>query len=1140
LRLLLNNDPERAVGLLRELRSKSSQYGALQQLKSKDVEPDRISQYSNELVNIISGDNALTKLLAKDLLKNWAQDHPQAVGAGISDDLQVLLRWLDEADQGVRAPLSHVLGATGRLEPLEALKDRYETEVPSVQRSIDQGLEAAITSILTELKSGEVSDDSEAAESMLFLSRHYPALAVRHEQDLFDLLEGPNGELVSEVFVQILHSGAQDDLSVSVLVEAVEIDEEATEGRILAAVNAFKTLLQTKAESDILETVTSQYLDWLKKDDMSTRRTGLRFIEAAAEHKPELISQSLDNVAVLAVEGSLTDYAREVIIQYALSKSTNSTEYIQSLLTSTGGEPAFLWLSEILEVLNYKDEREWEEIQINTLGRSILTGLHQATIDGSTVPIFWPSYDPKTTVTCAVSVLFEGVSESRDTVFYTKGTTTQWGQKEEVRDEYAKYGINVPKTLREEPNEKIQPLDKILPHSYIYQGERRVKGNSPGQSTLIIVSYTDELDSVVDDIPILFNFHSRVTEQEESLVNNTAEESNQLVCPMYSLYSKHDYGGNRVPQYCPPDVIGAGTLPDKRAVRDVLDESPKESSREEAFPLSSNGDLVSLGSVQEVQIKPVDADLIKEYLNEGYDAAMDLVEFGSEHAGWRSFSYLQRFERLPVLADQYDQWVLDKRRRGKRGQRSWTMEEFVNEFSDFKSGVDMLARAGTSDVHEQLENLVLALEKRNPMYEAVCNHISNAVDDGKSIAIYTPTPSWRRVLKETLRSDRIISEVAFRKNQIQLVDRDSVRDIQSCDELVIIGPQRSQHIGFLLHPLPDKVTILTYDGRWQGMISRHLRRFVDKINEGFQYIESKPIPYPDVDVLGGDPQTESDSFETSDSEPEQPRASQEKFAATLDGMRLDTEYAYDRDRYDDYEQQSFRIETSNGTLDRDSGSTLLVEERSVNDSGVDRIYKWVSPAELAIGSTVLVIDQELWNQLWNEWLDEQYADFEGGNVTDQLKIWYTTVCDIVQDVKTNSGTDIMGSEDAIKYIVSELKKEGIERGENRIRHWFESGLAADDAFDLARDPSLTMGPGNLQDIQLIGIVFNRSELTGEKGALVDRALGKIRGAHVHQGRKIRHSIAQELTDGGAKAEQLLSSSTRHEIKKVKDITDLES
>ncbi|MFD1513459.1 hypothetical protein [Halomarina rubra] len=1126
-------------GLLGELQSEERQYDALCQLESASVDSDDVCRFSRELVNIASGSNALTRLKAKNLLTEWAQECPRAVGAGVVDTPRTLLRSLDEEGPEVRAPLAHALGSTGDLEALEALDDRYETEVDSVKVAIERGFEAGVESILTELSSGETADDSDVAEALLFLARYQPAFLVQRERDMFDLLEGPNGELVGDAFVRILRTSARDDLSISTLTEAVDIDEGATEERTSAAVNAFDTLLRTGVEGDTVRQAATRYLEWLESDDESTRRRGLKFSGAAAVHRPTLLSDSIDEIAELAVDGALTKQAQEVVRVYASSTSTSTEEYLQSLLRATGGEPALLWLSETLDVLKYRSQNEWLALTTGTLGQSLLTGLRRAAVEGRTVPVFWPSFRPRTTVACAVSVLFEGVADGTDTALYTKGTSTQWGGKGDVREEYERYGVEVPEPLRNGSEQKVIPLDEILPHSYVSQGEQKCMGGPPGPSTLVLVSSADELNPIEGAGPTLFNFHSRVTEEDEDVVDDITSASDELVCPMYSLYTKHQYDGNRVPQYCPPDVPSAGVLPDTRTVRDVIDESSEESEQRSEFPLEGDRDLSSLGTGREVRIEAVDAGPIEEHLNEGYEAATDLLDFGAEHAGWRSFSYLQRFERLPVLADEYDRWVLDKRRKSKRGQRSWTMDEFVTEFDEFKRGVDMLARAGTSDVHEQLEYLLRALEQRNTLYEAVCERVSDAEKERRSIAVYTPTPAWRRVLEERLVSDREVREDAFRPGRIQIVDRDSVRFISDCDELLVVGPQRSQQAGFLLHPAPDEVTVLTYSGRWRGMIDRRLRRFVDKVNRAFQATESQPIPYPDVNVYGVGSEDDSGSFEPADSEPEQARATQESFAASLDELRMDTEYAHDEDRYDDYEQQSFRIDTSEGVLYRDSGSTLLVEEKVAHSRGVDTTYKWVSPSELATGSTILVIDDGLWYQLWDEWLDDQYDDFEGGKVTDQLRVWYDTLRDIVREVERDFEAEEIDHEDSLEYIVWAVKDAGVERGENRIRHWFESVLAADDALDLARDPSLTMGPRDVRDIQLVGSAFDRPELTGERGALVDKGLRQIRGAHISQGREIRSSVAKDLARGGPEAERLLSQSSRHEVKSIEDVTDLD-
>ncbi|MFC6993845.1 hypothetical protein ACFQH3_20280 [Haladaptatus sp. GCM10025707] len=477
------------------------------------------------------------------------------------------------------------------------------------------------------------------------------------------------------------------------------------------------------------------------------------------------------------------------------------------------------------------------------------------------------------------------------------------------------------------------------------------------------------------------------------------------------------------------------------------------------------------------------------------------------------------------------------------------MGEFVDEFGSFVSNADMMTRAGASDVHEQLERLLLALDERNELYDAIRDRVEAAVTEHRSLGIFTPTPAWRHTLMERLLEDKALFRHTL-GNKVQVTDRESVRDIDRCNELLIAGPQRKQHIGCLVHPNAEHVTILTYEGRYKKNLQNRLHQFIDRINAAFQVTDSALLPYPEISVSNrseGEEATEdadTDGFEGRVEEESGSRVAEEadsledRLSEHLDNSRFGREFDHDTSRYDDYVHQDFDIETEDGeTLHRESGTRLLVEERIAHWQDVETEYGWRSPAELSKGTTILEIDSWYWNKLWDEWLDERYADIEGGRVTDQLRTWYDTISEILTEIQEEVGADEPTETVVYHYIIGEARSVGIDRSSVRVRDWFESVAIANDALELARDPSLTMGPRAVEDIQLIGKAFDKPALKGSNGNLIDAGLRKIRGAHIHQGSEIREHVAKTLTEGGDDCEMILQHSTSYVVKAVIDVTE---
>ena len=137
-----------AERLLEDLKSDDfqRQYDVLRHLEEAHLSQDIAEAVLPTLIQLVDADNALLRMQAKTSLLQIADDHPMAVGEVISEASESLLELLDRSEPQVRATLVRALGASARLEVIEALDDRYENEVDTVQESIEAGFEAAVES----------------------------------------------------------------------------------------------------------------------------------------------------------------------------------------------------------------------------------------------------------------------------------------------------------------------------------------------------------------------------------------------------------------------------------------------------------------------------------------------------------------------------------------------------------------------------------------------------------------------------------------------------------------------------------------------------------------------------------------------------------------------------------------------------------------------------------------------------------------------------------------------------------------------------------------------------------------------------------------------------------------------------------
>ncbi|WP_227134787.1 hypothetical protein [Halorubellus salinus] len=1124
----------------------ADEFGIRQEALSK-LTPEELTEEDAQcvapgLLSIIDGDDALLAMNAETKLIRLAQATPTSLAELDQTSISRVLDLVDDSDSDARASLVRALGTSAHMKAIKDLDNRYENEVQKVQDAIEDGLSTAADRILTEIKNHDVDASSDAARGLLYLSRYQPGRLIPYESTLFELLENENGDLVGDALVNILRTDTRHELSVETLTEAAEISPDVPEERFEAAKYAVDALVRTESQLSAIESISNRYLSWLDTDDENRRRRALAILTPIATHAPTILDEGIDAIGTVASDdGMLTDAAGTVIRQWAGAKVSSPQAYLKQLLEAAPSEPALPWLADSLDVLKYQTDDGWESITLDTIGRDTHTRLQTVIEDSRSIPVAWPVFEPQMVMTLTVGCLLEGATRNRDTVLYSRGTSKHWGYKTDLRGEYRRYGLALPDLI--DTQHRVTSLETVLPHGYVYDGTRKLDaGPESAPATLWLLDQSDDLDHVTDAATILFNGHARVTPEQESLFDDIATgQSDTAKINTFSLYTKNEFEGNRVPRYgLPTNLDTASTLPDVRALQQVL-ESTVSDETSSGSPMLADASFEDLATSRDIQIDSIDAEPVRPYLEEGYDAVNDLLEFDAEHAGWRAFSYLQRFERLPVPADRYDSWIRARRRGTERGRMSYTTDEYLGKLARFREDVEFMAQAGISDVKEQLEFIVRTLEQQNPLYERLQDRVDDALTADTTLAIYTPTRSFRKALKQCLLEDGIIDRADLQDGRLEIHDADSLREMGAVDTLIVAGPQRRQHAGYLLHPAASTIEVLTYDGRWERMVERHAQGFVDELNEVFQEGEYNPIPEPDVSLRGPKPIDEDaapdDDLSESDAEIGSSTGSgskagfQERLAQSLEGSRMADRYATDRDRYE-YEQREFRIETASGEqLLLESGQRAIVENNS--EDGVR--YNWVSPIEFMDDEVIVQIDDEMWNRLWDDWLDEQYADV-GGGLTTHLETWYAVVTEILEETRADLDAKVP-DEKVYQYLADEAKEGGIERGKNRINEWFRSVDVADGPLDLARDAGLTMAPGEAEDIQQLGEIFDRSELTGTAGQRIDEGLRKIRGAHIHEGRAFRDHIQSALNEQSALGAEILDSATRYEVARVTEVSD---
>ncbi|WP_139043014.1 hypothetical protein [Halorubrum tropicale] len=1066
--------------------------------------------------------------------------------------------FVDAERAEVRAVSARLLGAEPTLESVEQLLDMEGYEVPKVKReatnSLNRVLETALDSISTKTDS---ETGAEEARVIRHLARRRPSVISTHEEKLFELLNTETGDVAADALQYVLTSPAVDtERTINRLINIVDIQPEESHSNRRAAEHALSALVQADVGEEEVTGFVQQLSKWLDSEDAALREHAIRQFETLVKGFPSAVESELSKLSELATDESSrhADLASDLVTRYSKSQSHSAESYVAEILNANKEYTAVGALTELTDTLLYREPgtTSLKPLQLDGFTRQAIENIRYAVERSRDVPLIWPVYAPKLSLLVALEFLFKNLEGGEDVVIFSPGGSKHWGNKGELREEYSHYAIDTGTN----GEQQTVLLPDFIPHASITGGSVTEQSGGDTETRLVLTKDLDELRVLEEPGCILMNLTSRTKSAYEAKIDEIIEEfAGSPVLPVYSNYTKHEFEERRAPRYGPPKQLGnVDTLPGVDAIEQAVETGVPESANT-LTSSGTRGNITSLSRQGSIIIFGVDDNGVREQLEQGYELSAELREYDYNRAASRVFSRQMMFERFPVPLDRYNEWVRNQRDGFFAPRTTDTLIDDLQAQGDQMHGTG--AAGHLFDAADNLRNVSRAMGDENPLYDALTDHLSEALESNKTVAVFMPKDTWRRAVQSILLSEGVISESDIESSRVTITSPDRARGISNHDEMLIVGPQRPQYAGFYCHPAVAETTVLMYQTDWLPMVESDIEQFFSLLNDAAPGTDYNPYTPPDITVeqqpsLAAKATEEADEEEVLADQVGAPEgapdegaqaASGEASASTSGtrstGVAKDELVAlFDQDRTRDYEsvgdryesggQREFRIRLKSG--DEPEARQRVLRKRPKPDS--QGRYHWVSPRNLNEGEEIVVFDDDVERRLWDEWLDKVYdAELSETGAFEDINTWYAALEEILERMMKETDAEEQVSAVVRQSILAVTND--IDREQATVWRWFKSVAEADDVLDLAQSPSLTIGPQQATDIDSIGEIFNRDELTGERALEIEESMRRVRAENASQGHKFRAHIKEQMNS--------LDASELHEaasIQVVESVSEL--
>lgn len=1122
-----------------------------------------VDELAKTLAKYVGHENKLTRLQAWEILEtlsdaypvavanNFARviDHTDSEGEAAPEELCTVLMNLVEApveiaphlsitqievfanaeDADVRATYASLLGGKPTVKNTKRLIEMEEYEVPKVKSKINNALENILRTALEEVSPEKRSEGNlEASRAIRHLARHKPTVVAAHSGKLFDLLETEAGDVAADAFEYLITTPTVESRStVSRLTDLVDLDETACQAKRQQAEQALSAVIQADAGGEQIDHFVQKFSKWLESDEEAIREHAIRQLRTLVQGFPGAVESELSRLSNLATEESSrrADLASDLVARYSQSQSHGAPSYLEQILNTNDDDTATQALTELTDTLLYREPgtTRLEPMDLDPSTKRAIENIRDAAESSRTVPVIWPIYAPSVVILIALEFLFKNLETGEDVVLFSPGGTKHWGDKGELREEYKQYAVDTGTG----DNRRIIPLPDLIPHASITGGSVTEQSKGITETRFILTKDFDELEELENPACILLNLTSRTKSAYEAQIDEVMEEFEDVpVLPVYSNYTKHEFEERRAPRYGPPKQLGdVNTLPGVDALERALDHT-EPGDAITRMPQNEGQNFTRLANPGSIKILGVDDGGLKESLESGYELSAELREYDHDRAASRIFSRQMMFERFPVPFDRYNNWARSQRDGFFAPRTTGALIDNLEAYGDKMHGTG--AALNLFDAVENLRHASRDMEQSTPMYEALSARIADALTAEERIAVFLPKPTWRRAVEFILLEDDVITEADLESGSVTITSPDKARSLDHQDRMLIVGPQRPQYAGFYCHPAVEKTTILMYQTDWLPMVERDLKNFVSLLNESSPGEDYHPYTMPEIKV---DRQPslaakieEAQAAQEADNETspagtvehaETGKSSASPTTASTGVDKGELVALFDQARSRDYESTSDRYESGEHREYRitlKTGDELEERQRVLRkrpDPDTRGRYHWVSPRSLEEGEEIVVFDEDTESRLWDEWLDGVYdEEMSEMNIFEDINTWYDALTAILDTTIESTGAKGPLSSDVRQHILATTGDH--DREQETVWRWFKSVERAKDGLDLARSPSLTIGPQRAADIDTIGQIFDRDELTEECAIEIEESMRRVRAENASQGHEFRAHIKQRM------------------------------
>lgn len=1038
-----------------------------------------------------------------------------------------------------------ILGSSPDPDAVDELARWTDVGVPRVERAAREALKR-LAERSTERLAGD--DVERAAESLRRSTKVDPEVSQPHLDDVLSTFKRRPNEAFEPLLSQLLVDDSDDRSRVLDRLEGLVLPADPTEADAQTSAEvALRVLVGFGYTGLPTDELFETYIEWSDADDSEVSQHVCRQLTTLSDHSPDDLRSYYSDLATLvaSAEDSVGERAVTLYQEAADSPRDFLTVGVPALAHETD-RLAIDVLSDVLDVLAKRPEDETpERVECTPAVRLTLDDLASRFESGRNVPVVWPAYAPEVSVLLSLTLALEHVDEDFTVGLFSPGSRTQWGLKGQVRTEYDEYGLQLPGGF--------VPLSDFLPRGSVRGDEVVADDGEDGTEPAVVVSKkADELPLLAEQDCVVVQYCSRAKVDHREATDELLQDSSS--CPVataYSLYTKHETNG--YPRYGPPvGLEETESLPSTRALETAVEEdNPSTSSR----PLTPfEREVSSLADETEIEVREVRADehdaLLRD-LEAAYEASRDLRDDRMPAPANKVFSLHLFFERLPLPTTVYDEGIRERHRQG--GPARYipnTVDRRVRNLERYGGNVDEReAIERVFDAVERLDRVADRLRDTNPIFDEIVEIVDDAEQAGDRVAVYAPSKTIRGVL------ERAIEDALPRLSEqtLSVVTKDSVRSIDDHDRLVFAGPQRPQEAGFYVHPRVDDVVVLTFDVEWASMIREHAEEYVQRLDESLGEPGNDLFATPTVTQVAPADDETAESGEGGEEEagvsfaevrpgadmdgapsdrPDVPSGRRDSpRAADSAGLReafeaaVTSEFSESGGNYDSTERVNYDVVTEDEeTVQLSSEDRVFVKTGSLDGS-----YRWESPQRLEAGDEIEVLDSSVERELWASHLRETYSDeLDGVDALATLELWDDALDETVEDWADRMGRDLYDPE-VLNAIAEVLREAGCDRNPGTIRGWFRSALDAPSPTELARNPRLTIGPRDVDDVRLVGEAFDRPELV-ENARRIEAAMQAIRHVNRMEGRDFRSELLSQMNSDAPT--EVKRGTTRHVVDEV--------